>query len=847
MSDGSQAGDLRFGRAVIQPGARRLDIDGQPCAIGARAFDVLMVLVVERERVVSKAELLDRVWPGVVVEENNLQVHISALRKLLGPQAIVTIPGRGYRFTVPLAGNAAPPADMPAALPTMAAGADAIPRAGNLPANAPRLVGRDTDIENLVTLVQSRPLVSIVGAGGIGKTRLAQAVAHRLKDDFPDGVWMVELASVAAPELMTAAVAQALGAALTGSKPPTEELVDVLCRRDLLLVLDNCEHVIDVASHFAEAMLAQAPNVRLLVTSQELLRVGGEQLFRATPLAVPDVPDLGAARAAGAVGLFVERAAAVQPGFALDAQNVADIADICRRLDGLPLAIELAAARVPLLGVAGVRERLDERFRMLTGGARTVLRRHQTLRELLDWSHGLLGADERVVFRRAGGFVGSFSLPAAQHAFADAQLDEWAVLDHLGTLVGKSLLGVEPGEPPRYRMLESTRAYALEKLREAGETEAVLRRHAEALCAQFEHERAIYWSVPTQVRIKRCLPDVDNLRAALDWARNTGARELHVALAGASAWVWYQNQLQLEGVRRCEEALADVDASTPPAVEARLLTERELCAHPRYGEAERAALERALELLRRIDDRQGLFVALCRVTVMSSLNGEFEEAERALAEMERIHDPSWPATLRWQLLRARIWLWSYDSRLEAARVQTDAALRLAEESGDESHKISALIHAEQFAQVEGRTEEAVERGRELIKLTRALLFSHPRAIAILNLGTALVELGRLEEAIPYCRESVALSTRSGDLWSELDPLALLALRQGRAADAARVLGRADAAHAWRKGRRELGEQRIRDLVEAQLKLQLSAEEFGALRAEGGSLTDEAAARIGFGD
>jgi len=213
--------------------------------------------------------------------------------------------------------------------------------------------------------------------------------------------------------------------------------------------LDNCEHLLDAASAFAQAVHDQARDVHLLVTSQELLKLPDEHLFRVGPLSLPEADDPSAARASGAVALFVERVTALQPAFELDAANAANVVDLCRHLDGLPLAIELAAARVPLLGVAGVRQRLGERLRLLTGGARTVLRRHQTLRELLDWSHGLLAEGDRVVFRRLGVFAGSFAMAAAQRAVADEQHDEWAVLDRAGTLVDKSLLMVEAGDPPR--------------------------------------------------------------------------------------------------------------------------------------------------------------------------------------------------------------------------------------------------------------------------------------------------------------------------------------------------------------------------------------------------------------
>ncbi len=282
---------------------------------------------------------------------------------------------------------------------------------------------------------------------------------------------------------MPSAVARVLGTLLSSERSHTETMAAVLAPLRLLLVLDNCEHVTDEVAAFVEAACAAAPGVRVLATSQETLKVADEHVYRLGVLPLPQGDAPGEAMRAGAVELFAARAQAVAPHFVLGPDNVDAIVEICRRLDGIPLAIELAAARVPLLGVEGLRSRLDERFNVLTAGARAVLRRHQTLRATLEWSHGLLTADEQRVFRRLGVFAGSFTLEAAQHVARDAQIDGWAALDHLGALVDKSLVLAEGDPVPRYRLLETTRAYALERLGEAGETEATLRLHAEALLA----------------------------------------------------------------------------------------------------------------------------------------------------------------------------------------------------------------------------------------------------------------------------------------------------------------------------------------------------------------------------
>jgi predicted ATPase/DNA-binding winged helix-turn-helix (wHTH) protein len=829
----------RFGRVEVLPLQRQLLLDGTPAALGARAFDVLLALVERRDRAVGKNELLELVWPGLVVEENNLQVQVSSLRKLLGPQAIATIPGRGYRFTAPVDGAVDVPGDP-------GAGADSLKRpasVGNVPDVLPKLLGRDGDLQLLQSMIRSHRSVTVIGAGGIGKTRLAQAAAHALRDHWPDGCWIVELAPVAEPALLTATVAQVLGITLAGRKAAQEELLDALYGRSALLVLDNCEHLVDSTSRLVEAMAIRAPQVHVLATSQELLRAHDEQLLRLGALQVPSTEELADAHAFGAVALFVERVRALQPGFRLTADNVAAVAEICRRIDGLPLAIELAAARVPLLGVAGVRERLHERLRLLTGGARTALRRHQTLRETLEWSHALLGADDKTVFRRAGVFVGSFSLPVAQHVLADDALDEWAVLDHLAVLVDKSLLVVDDSEPPRYRLLESTRAYALEKLREAGETDDLLRRHAQATRAQFARVIDDFWIVPSQERKRRYLPDIDNLRAALDWAREAHDGELLVALTGAAAWLLAARSLRLEALRRCEEALALVDANTPPALEARLQLARAAMAWPRYEAGERAALARAVSLHRALGNRMALFLSLAQLAINEVRIGEIAAAERAIQEMVTLHDEAWPPGLRSELHKARFWLLAYSNRVESARVPLDEMLRLAEAAGDDGIRMIALQYQEQVAMTLGQPEEAVARGRALLEVVRSERFSPMWALTAGNLGTALTELGRLDEALPLLRESSALERQRGLLWQGLDVLALLALRQQRTEDAARVLGRSDAASKLRFG----SEERIRRLVESELRQVLSDDELQRLMAEGANLSDEEATRIGFGD
>ena len=368
-------------------------------------------------------------------------------------------------------------------------------------------------------MIERHPLVSVVGPGGIGKTRLAQAAAFSALGDFADGVWVDRTCTACRSPIAISAIARTLGVQL-GAEPKAVDLAATLRSRRMLLLLDNCEHLVAAIAEIVAALRREASSVRILATSQEPLRLSEEQVYRLETLALPENVSVDVARNTGAVALFVARAQAAAPGFALTEINLPAVVDICRRLDGIALAIELAAARVPLLGVDGLRAKLDDRFRLLTGGARFAPRRHQTLRAALEWSHSLLTPDEQTVFRRLGVFTGTFGLEPAQRVAGAGTIDEWSVLEILGTLVDKSLVVAEAGAEPRYRMLETGRAYALEQLASSGELDRMLRQHAEALLAVFDRSRDEYWTTTTGARSTATRPT--STTCALRW---TGPRQ----------------------------------------------------------------------------------------------------------------------------------------------------------------------------------------------------------------------------------------------------------------------------------------------------------------------------------
>ncbi|HET7525433.1 MAG TPA: winged helix-turn-helix domain-containing protein, partial [Burkholderiaceae bacterium] len=498
---------LHFGRFELQGHERRLLVDGKVAALGARAFDLLLALAERPGRLVGKRALMELVWPGLVVQDNNLAAQMSALRKVVGNDVIATIPGRGYRFVARVEASTAP-----AAAPAIVRAAPASPRAAaqlpiaapprtNLPGEVPALLGRADDLAELGALVDAHRVVSIVGAGGIGKSLLAQHLLLSRRSAYPQGVCWVELASVDAAAL-PGSVASALGVH-GGQGEPLAALTGALAPLTMLLAFDSAEHLLPEVAHLCQTLHDAAPGVRFVVTSQAPLKLPAERVFRIGPLAVPDAT-ASAAQAGqfGAVALFVDRAQAADARFALTESNAPAAAEVCRALDGLPLAIELAAARAPMLGMQRLLASMHERFKLLTSTRnRAAPARQRTLRAALEWSHDALDERERVVFRRLGVVAGSGSLEFIQRVVADdddgGDLGPWSVLDALDALVDRSLvavIGVHDDTAPRYRLLESPRAYALERLDEAGERDALQRRHARALAAMFDAAYDDYFS-----------------------------------------------------------------------------------------------------------------------------------------------------------------------------------------------------------------------------------------------------------------------------------------------------------------------------------------------------------------
>jgi predicted ATPase/DNA-binding winged helix-turn-helix (wHTH) protein len=546
------------GQLEVDVARRELRVRGVHMPIGGRAFEIIEVLAKAAGNVVTKDDLMARVWPGAIVEESTLWVHISAVRKALGIERgrLKTISRRGYQLlgSWRISGNIAPVSEIDSQTSIISA-SPAI--AHNLPTPGTSLIGRQLAVRELRNLLSAYRMVTLTGPGGIGKSRLALEAAREMLGQPRADVRLVEFASLSDPDLVPSAIARVLGLRGGAAELTAEVIARAIGQRPLLLLLDNCEHIVDAVARLAETIVQICPHATILATSREVLRIDGEYVYKVLPLDVPHVQDPpDDILRSSAVQLFVARTAAIRSPFSPDETNLSDIVSICQRLDGIPLAIEFAAARAATLGVSQVNSHLDDRFNFLTAGRRTTLARHQTLRATLDWSYDLLSAPEQRLLRHLSIFPAGFTLEATSAVIHNADR-ETTVAEGLANLVGKSLVMLDGSTSGgRWRVLETIRAYGLEKLRESGEIESALRRHAEYYLTLFKRGEAEVLARPTAEWIADYAREIDNLRTALNWAFSPGGGgSIGVALTAAAVPLWMRLSLLEECCSRTKQAL----------------------------------------------------------------------------------------------------------------------------------------------------------------------------------------------------------------------------------------------------------------------------------------------------
>jgi predicted ATPase/DNA-binding SARP family transcriptional activator/DNA-binding CsgD family transcriptional regulator len=675
-------------------------------------------------------------------------------------------------------------------------------RAHNLPAQRTGFVGREREMLGIKRSLAMTRLLTLSGAGGSGKTRLALEVGRDLVGAYPDGVWSTELAGISDGELVPQAVAEVLRVQEQPAQPLTETLVESLHNKSMLLVLDNCEHLIDAAARLVDALLDGCPRVRILATSREALAVAGETLWPVPALSVPSsqrMPTVAELEGYEAVRLFVERASDRRAGFALGPANAEAVAEACRRLEGVPLAIELAAARVGTMSVEEISERLGDSLGLLIGGGRTAVPRQRTLRGALDWSHELLSNEEQTLFGRLSVFAGGWTLEAAEAVAAREGIGESDILESLSGLVDKSLVVAEvsQGTRVRYRLLEPVRQYALEKLEESGEAESVRRRHTEHFLTLAEEADLGWWGPDQGTWLKRLVPDHDNMRAALSWTLERDEVELGLRIAGALQLFWSAQGHYGEGREWLEEALAKDDGRASAAARAGALEGLGWLAYDQddLDRAEAAAKE-GLELSARAVVEGSVTASLQDILgCIAEGRGDYAHAKRLNEESLKLYQKSRDRRGVAFCLNnlGKVYISQGDHK--RAKELYQEGLALSRELGGVDMLINFLINLGYVSLLEGDHERAMALNEEAAGLCRDVGQRDLFPVALDNVGWAALLLGDREKAETSYAGSLTLCNELGRKMiaaESLEGLACAAEARGEATHAARLFGAARA-------------------------------------------------------
>ncbi|HVA27920.1 MAG TPA: adenylate/guanylate cyclase domain-containing protein [Candidatus Baltobacteraceae bacterium] len=713
----------------------------------------------------------------------------------------------------------------------------------NLPASLNALVGRDREAAEIEELVASSRLVTLVGSGGIGKTRIAVQVAADLAE--ADGVWFVDLASTDDPALVPSAIAAVFKIADEGGEGLLERLTAALRTKKLLLVLDNCEQIVAGVAETAEALLRSCQGVRILATSREPLGIAGEEVYRLPLLTLPSPGENVTAERAieyGAVALFVARARSSQKSFSLTDENATLVADIVRRLDGIALAIELAAARVKLLSVAQLAQKLDDRLKLLTGGSRTASPRQQTLRAAIAWSYELLSDAEKSVLRQAAVLRGSWTLEAIDAVWHDERFDDRDVLDLVGALVDKSLFVVEEGEDEnRYRLLESTRDFAAECLDEAGEREIASDRHCAWFMARAEELDESYWRISGEHWYAGVQRELENFRGAVNWALEAAGYEKRAAMIVTALRLFWYNMARSEG-RRLLKKIAEVGAGiTDDLMRGRLaLSEAIVVDSPTEGLAAARDARQLLSAGNKLDLRlEALIVLAQAVANQAGFSEAMELSESAISEARRA---STPRQLGWALSSAA-YVFACGGDLERARGLFDEAEPIVRRGKDSSTLARLQLIRSEVLFADGDASGALACARDAESIYRELRLEQWLCVILLNETAYLLSLGETAEALRAVREAVTLArTREDELALAvgIGHLARIAAETRRAETGATLLGYTDAFYARVGSVREPTEQHGYDRARELVDMALGKERVEALMREGAAMDERSA-------
>lgn len=801
---------IRVGDFELLPSERVLKLDGRPLELGARAFDLLLVLVEHEGRLVSKATLIERVWPRLVVDENNLPAQVASLRRVLGPGAIRTVAGFGYRLELPVSRSAAEAQPVPTTLPPPTS----LPLARRAwPQRLGPLVGRTEELQALQQSLQRSCLLSLVGPPGVGKTRIAQELLAQHAEAGGAGAW-VSLQALADTQQLASATAVALGLSLPDGLDAFAALSAALESVSVLLVLDGAERLRDALGTPLATLLAHCRAVRVLITSQVPVGISVESVYRLAPLQLADEAG-GDPESSAAVELFLQRARAADQRFEVSVQSLGQIAEICRRLDGNPLALELAAARVPALGVSALLERLNDRFRLLRLSRQAADPRHTTLLTAIEWSYSGLAPAEQLALDRLGVFAGSFALQTAAAAVADENIDTAEAIDLIGRLVDRSLVTVLPIEPPRYVLPETVRHYALDRLTERAELTRARQRCAATLLQLLDRAYEEYWSVDEAIWLHRYGPDIDNVRAVIDWAAVSDPA-LAVALYGSSWPLLVEMDLYGEGRSRYEQSVVQLSDALPRARVARFWEAVATYDSARQCDRARYAAELAANMHAKSDVRAHYYNLM-----LLALNWRGDDcAARAAADAARaLEDPAWPPRLLAHgaltegalLLSAGEWAAARAAYLRAVKF----ALTISERQA-----LVASVCVVELDIASGDLRSALQLGRPLALSLRHSGRRETRLDLLILYFSALLLAGELAEARAAGAELYALALRldTSKLYLALNAMAYLACADARFEVAQRVLACADRAlDAHGQPRRRPVEEQLRLAVRQRLQ------------------------------
>ncbi len=717
-------------------------------------------------------------------------------------------------------------------------------RKSNLPDQLAALIGRDAERAEIAHRLERSRVVTLTGSGGAGKTRLSIQVGFDLLDRFKGEIWLIELAGIENPQLVAESICGTLGVPAQGGRSPIDTAVDFLSHRRALLILDNCEHLIAAAAAIAEAIARSCPDVRILATSREPLAISGEETFRIPNLGFPPNGVVSASEAGrhSAVQLLMDRASRLVAHFELTDANAPAIARICQQVDGIPLAIELAAPRLRAMAPEQLADQLHNMFSILTSGSRTVMPRHQTLKNLFDWSYGLLKPEEQALLRRLSIFADGWRLEAAEWVAAGQPLEPGSIVDLMASLIDKSLVVVDlSSREPRYKLLEATRQYSSAKLAEARETG--LRRHfAEYLISYFSSAEASWPTMSTSVWRERYESELDNLRAALEWAfSEEGDATLGVELAAHGIRLWNELSLLSERGRWVEAAFARLDEGRYPDTAARLwLGRTSVSAHGDQSSIQ--AAENAAELYHLVGDSLGEGEALAKAGAARMRPSDTASASERLQEAGRLLEPIGPTKQLCDWLRSLAVGAYFDGDFDRARILIRQSLGLAQDIGDTHGTVNAQIALAELELVAGNPEQAVIAGRGVLEGNRAN--RRQIVLGLGNLTSYLLVAGRDDEAITVARN--ALREAQGLGWPAavvrmVEHCALISCRLGDVETAARLIGFGDAFYAKGIASREHTEQASYDAASACMAA-MTPGQIETLKAEGSVWTERQAVR-----